>query len=108
MEKKDLPSGERASLKSLLKSALVTVEAAFFLRRHPRVRPIIKIPKNKPIGKVYWTVESTIEPVTFSKKKHAEAFKKLVNREATVNYQAAIIRREITDRGFIPTYGEEK
>lgn len=67
----------------------------------------MKITKGKPIGKVMWTVESYIEPVTFYKKKDAKHFADLLNARATANYNAAIIRREITEEGFIPTHGDE-
>ena len=73
------------------------------------MRYVLKIPKTHPIGNVFYTVESTIEPVTFYKRKDAECFKKLLNSAATQNYKADIIRREVTDEGYIPTYpGDRK
>lgn len=73
------------------------------------MRYIIKIPKNRPIGKVFYTVESTIEPITFYKRKDAECFKELLNKKATSSYNADIIRREVTDEGYhVPYPGEGK
>lgn len=54
-----------------------------------------------------WTVQSNIEPVTFYKKKDAKCFQDMLNSKATAHYNADIIRREITEEGFIPTHGDE-
>ena len=70
-------------------------------------RIILKIPLGRPIGKVYYTVESELDPLTFNKKKDAVAFKKLLlvsNREL----KSDIVRREITDNGYEVTYGDRK
>lgn len=68
--------------------------------------PIVRIKKGIRIGKVVYTVHSFIEPVTFTREKDAKAFRELLNSKATVDYNAAIIRREIVD-DFIVTYGDE-
>lgn len=71
------------------------------------VRYVLRIPKNFPIGNVFYTVESSIEPVTFTKRKDAEAFKKLL-AQSTLIIKSDIVRREVTDEGYIPTYGDRK
>lgn len=76
-------------------------------KTRPQVNYILKLPKNRPIGKTYYTVESALDPVTFDKRKDAEAFKKLlfISNKAL---KADIIRREITTEGYIPTYPGDK
>jgi hypothetical protein len=71
------------------------------------MRVVLRVPLNKPIGKVTYTIESLIEPVTFNKKRDAEAFRKLLNKSVQ-GYKGVIVRREITDEGFEPTYGDRK
>ena len=109
-QKKGSANGKKVNSASLPKRESVIAKVASFLKRErTQVRYIIKIPLNRPIGKVFYTVESTIEPVTFYKRKDAECFKQLLNNAATNHYNADIIRREVTDDGFIPTYpGERK
>ena len=103
---KDLVRGTKERLNAMLESVTVILEDA--LRRNSqRSRYVLRIPKTKPIGKVFYTVQSTIEPVTFYKRKDAETFKRLLNQSSTGLYQADIIRREVTEEGFIPTYGDE-
>lgn len=77
-----------------------------FLKKE-RKRHILRIPKSKPIGNVFWTVTSNIEPVTFTRKKDADCFKDLLNNKSVHNHNADIVRREVTDEGYIPTYGDE-
>lgn len=48
---------------------------------------------------MFYTVQSTIEPVTFTKKKDAEQFKELLNKSTGV-YQPDIVRREVVDEGY--------
>lgn len=67
---------------------------------------MIKIPNNKPIGKVLYTVESRLDPITFTRRKDAYLLKSLLNDSAS-NIQAEVIRREVTTEGYIPTYGDE-
>lgn len=72
---------------------------------NPRI--VFKIPLGRPIGKVYYTVESELDPLTFTKKKDALALKRLLlvsNREL----KSDIVRREITDNGYIVTHGDRK
>lgn len=66
-------------------------------------RYVIRIPLNRPIGKVFYTVQSTVEPVTFNKRKDAEAFKKLL-AVSTAGIKGDIVRREVTEDGYEPTY----
>jgi hypothetical protein len=106
--KKGSLNGKKKNSPASPRGESVIAKVASFLRRERQVRYIIKIPLNKPIGKVFYTVESTIEPVTFYKRKDAECFKKLLNTAATNHYKADIIRREVTEDGFIPTYGVRK
>lgn len=79
---------------------------ASLLKSKSRVRYKVRVPLNKPIGKTSYVVQSTIEPVTFYKRKDAKLLKELLNKAATQNYKADIIRREVTDEGYIPTYPE--
>lgn len=70
-------------------------------------RIVFKTPLGRPIGKVYYTVESELDPLTFTKKKDALALKRLLlisNREL----KSDIVRREITDKGYIVTHGDRK
>lgn len=68
---------------------------------------ILRIPKGQPLGKVYYTVQSELNPVSFRRRAHAELFKKLL--AVSVNpLKSDIVRREITDDGYIPTYGDRK
>lgn len=60
----------------------------------------MKFPKGTRIGKVTYTVESEFDPITFNKRKDAEAFKKLLAM-STVGYKSDIIRREVTDEGYM-------
>lgn len=64
---------------------------------------MLKVPKSKPIGDVFWTVQSPIEPVTFTKKKDATAFAKLLHT-STNSLKSDIVRREVTKEGYEPTY----
>lgn len=102
-------SGSQVNSVSTPRKGNVIARVASYLKRQPKVHYIIKIPKTHPIGKVMYTVESTIEPVTFYKRKDAELFKRLLNKTATQDYKADIIRREVTDEGYIPIYpGDRK
>lgn len=103
--KKDLLRGKMASLVSTLRRELVTAKVGFSRRNQPTYT--VRMKKGKPLGKVLWTVQSRIEPVSFHRKKDALAFAELLNDKATVGYNADIIRREIEDNGFILTHGEE-
>lgn len=78
-----------------------------FLKRKPRVRYVLKIPKGVPIGNVLFTVQSRIEPVTFTSERDATTFKRLLRR-STHRIDSDIVRREVTDDGYVPTYGEHK
>lgn len=82
--------------------------ASFLKKERKQVQYILRIPKDKPIGKVFWSVQSSIEPVTFTRKKDAECFKDLLNNKAVHSYNADIVRREVTEDGYEPTYGDEK
>lgn len=74
-------------------------------RENPRI--VFKLPLGRPIGKVYYTVESSLDPITFSKKKDAVAFKKLL-LISNLELKSDIVRREITDNGYEVTYGDRK
>lgn len=102
-------NGNQANSANMPNKESVIAKVVSLLRKQPRIQHVLKIPLNKPIGRVMYTVESTIEPVTFYKRKDAECFKRLLNKAATHEHKADIIRREITDEGYIPTYpGERK
>lgn len=98
-----LQRGTKVVSASLLKLVSVIREVG----SSPRPRYILRLPLNKPIGKVYYTVQSTIEPLTFNKRKDAEVFKLLLST-STSQLKSDIIRREITEEGYEPTYGDRK
>jgi hypothetical protein len=100
---KVLLSGKKVNSASTPKKESVISRVVSYLRVDLTPKYIIKIPLNRPIGKVFYTVQSTIEPVTFNKKKDAEAFKKLL-AVSTGEIKADIIRREVTKEGYEPTY----
>lgn len=105
---KAMQRGIEASYNGLLKAANVIVEDVSSLKKP--IKYDVKIPIGKPLGKrVYkvYTVQSTIEPITFKKRKDAEAFKQLLL--LSVNHiESDIVILETTEEGFIPTYGEGK
>lgn len=69
---------------------------------------VIKLPLNKRIGRVFYTVQSPIQEVTFTKRKYAERFKELLE-ESTEAYQSDIVRREVTEEGYeLTNNGEGK
>lgn len=93
---------------SLQKVESVIARVVSYLRNKPRVEyGKYKTPRNKPIGKPTYTVQSTIEPITFKKRRDAVAFKKLL-QDSTNSIKGDIVRREVTDEGFEPTYGDRK
>lgn len=102
-KKASLP-GRVRSLVTILKSGLGMLGVGSS-RKKPRY--VLRVKKNRPIGKVFYAVKSNIEPVTFYRKKDAKHFVELLNSKATADYNAVIIRREVTNEGFIPTYGDE-
>lgn len=92
-------SGKTGSSVSSPGKGSVIAKVASFLKRQPKPRFAISLPKGRSFGKFFYTVQSPIEPVTFTKKKDAEAFSKLL-RASTAEYESDIVRREITDDGF--------
>lgn len=68
---------------------------------------MFKIPLGRPIGRVYYTVHSELDPMTFSKKKDAVAFSKLLS-VSNLELKSDIVRREITDEGYEVTHGSRK
>lgn len=56
---------------------------------------------------MYYTVQSPLDPVTFTKKKDATAFSKLL-LASTAEVKSDIVRREVTDNGYEVTYGDRK
>lgn len=70
---------------------------------------MLKIPLGKPIGKVYYTVESELDPVTFVHKRDAKQFQDLLFRSVNIQgIKSDIVRREVTDKGYEVTYGDSK
>ena len=61
------------------------------------------VPRNKPVGKVWWKVEFGDRALTFKKKKDAEQFRQLL-LTSTAKLESAMIRREVTDEGFMLDY----
>lgn len=87
-------------------SVIVRVVSYLKGRRVVKVH-VLRFPKTYPIGRVFYTVHSELDPVTFNKRKDAEAFKKLLALSSH-GYKADIIRREVTEEGYEPTYGDER
>lgn len=107
LEKGSVPGSQKNSA-SLLKPEGVIARVAFFLRhKRRRARFVIRVPKLYPIGKVFYTVESPIEPITFTNKKEAKGLQRLLRR-STLQLKSDIVRREVTDDGYEPTYGDTK
>lgn len=77
-----------------------------YLKPKNKPRFVFKVPLGKPIGKVYYTVQSEIDPVTFKRKKDAVAFCKLLSL-STLELKGDIVRREIVDN-YEVTYGDRK
>lgn len=100
-------SGKMASLVSLLRKGNVITGVASFLKKNPQERFVIKMPLNQPLGKRVYTVESEFDPLTFTKRKDAEAFKHLISI-SNRRLNGVIVIREVTDEGYIPTYGDGK
>lgn len=96
---KGLRSGDPKNSEPLPRKGSVITRVGSYLKRQKQPRFVVKIPKNKPIGKCIYTVQSAYEPVHFNKRKDAEAYKKLL-AQSTAELKADIIRREITDEGF--------
>jgi hypothetical protein len=90
-------SGKRGNSVSTQREGLVTRVVDFF--RIPKPKYIIKVPLGQKVGNVTYTVESLIDPVTFTKRKDAVAFQKLLINSVH-SYKSDIVRREITDGGF--------
>ena len=105
-----LLNGKRENSASTHKKGSVISRVGSFLSslgggKSPRI--IVKIPLNRPIGKVFYTVESDKDPVTFNKRKDAEQFKKLL-AVSVAGIKSDIVRREVTEEGYEPTYGDRK
>lgn len=84
----------------------MTVVVASYLKKKPQIHHVLKVPKTHPLGPVVYSVESELDPITFNKRKDAEAFKRLIATSVHV-HKGVIVRREITHEGYIPTYGEK-
>lgn len=97
--KKDLPVGKKASSVSLRGLGKGIARGVSSLKRKPRPRHILKIPIGRTFGKIFYTVQSPIEPVTFTKHKDAKDFQRLL-KCSTSKLKSEIIRREITEEGY--------
>lgn len=95
--KKGTEPGRRRNSKLTWLRDNVTRVADLF--RTPKPDYILKVPKNVRLGKVTYTVQSTLEPVTFNKRKDAVAFQKLLSKSAN-RIESDIVRREITEEGY--------
>jgi hypothetical protein len=78
-----------------------------FLRRRPNPRYVLKIPRGVTIGNEFWTVQSELNPVTFTQEKQAKSFARLLSK-STNRLRSVIVRREVTDEGYHPTYGDNE
>jgi hypothetical protein len=81
----------------MLRNVSEIIGGGLFQRQRPIFR--VKVPMNKPIGKVLYTVESAYEPVHFTKRKDAKQYQELLAR-STAEVKADIVRREVTDEGY--------
>lgn len=63
------------------------------------MRYIVSIPKGRSFGKYFYTVQSKTEPMTFTKKKDAENYQRLL-KASTRELTSDIVRHEITDDGY--------
>lgn len=104
---KGLRSGKKENSANTPRRESVIARVVSFLTPTSKPRIVFKLPLNKPIGKVYYTVESELDPVTFKKKKDALTFKKLLSI-SNLELKSDIVRREITDNGYEVTYGDRK
>lgn len=86
---------------SLKRDSVITRVVSFLTPKTPRY--IVTMPLNRPIGKVMWTVQYENVNVTFRKKKEAKEFQKLL-AHSVAELPSVIIRREVTDEGYEPTY----
>ena len=93
--------GKTDNSASLPRRGNVITRVVSFLKPSKKKVLRIKIPKTHRVGKVTYTVQSQIEPVTFSKQKNAKLFKHLLE---VAGYTPDIIRREVTDEGYEVTY----
>lgn len=105
-QQKDLQSGKKANLVSTPSREGVIARVVSYLKPKSKPRFVFKVPLGKPIGKVYYTVQSSFDPVTFTKKKDATAFSKLLLM-STAEVKSDIVRREILDK-YEVTYGDRK
>ena len=69
------------------------------LRKSKSHRIVLKVPVKWGSNKVFYTVQSNLDPVTFTKRKDAEAYRKLI-KLSTGEYKGDIIRREVTEEGY--------
>lgn len=99
-QQKGLLHGKRASSVILLGLVSGTVKVVSWLRNSQPKRYIVSLPKGRSFGRAFYTVQSPLNPVTFTKKKDAEAFKKLLEA-STASHQSDIVRHEITDKGYM-------
>lgn len=105
-QKKGSQNGKMANLAGTLKIGGVIARVVSYLKPKNSKKIVFKIPLNKPIGKVYYTVHSEVDPVTFKRKKDAVAFCKLLSL-STLELKGDIVRREIVDN-YEVTYGDRK
>lgn len=96
MEKKGSQHGKKRNSKSSWLRDLVTRRGS----SSKKTKYVFTFPKTAKLGKVTYTVESRFDPITFSKRKDAVEFKRLLS-SSVVGYESSIVRREITDEGFI-------
>lgn len=99
VEEKEQRRGQKVNSMPWSRVVPVMAKVVSYLKMQRKPTYILKLPLSKRIGKVFYTVQSTIEPVTFTKKKDAEQFKELLNKSTGV-YQPDIVRREVVDEGY--------
>ncbi len=109
-ERKRLKGSQRGKKKnsktSFARESVIAKVASFLKKDRRQVRYILKVSKDKPVGNVFYTVSSSIDPITFTNEKHAEQLKRLL-RKSIHPIEADIIRREVMDDGYELTYESE-
>lgn len=95
-------SGKKKNSRGTRLAESVITGVGSFLKTKPRY--IVTVPKGRSFGKAFYTVQSGVEPITFTKKKDAVAYQKLL-KASTKELSSDIVRHEITDDGYF--VGEE-
>lgn len=100
MAKRVLRRGKKISSVAMRRVVRGMIRAGSYLKPvKARGRRVEWNETKRSLGKYFYTVESPIEPVTFTRKRDAESFKRLL-KNSTAEYRSDIVRREITKEGY--------